>query len=123
MSQWFALLYKLKPGSEDSVTEAFQRAGRPDHDVRDDGGEVIGRLLTTLVFMGEGACVRVIEVDGDIQKVARHMARQEEVKEFETEIEEHLAEPRDMKSPGGAQEFFKKAGMRNILHRRHDEPV
>ena len=44
MSQWFALLYKLKPGTEDAVARLFQQSGRPDHEVKDDEGSVVGTL-------------------------------------------------------------------------------
>lgn len=120
MSHWFALLYKLKPGSEATVTQIFQESGRPDHEVKDDQGEVVGTLLRTMVFMGTEACVRVIEVEGDLGIVARHMGRQPTVRAFEERIEEHLSEPRDMRSPQGAQEFFRRAGMRLILDRTQD---
>ena len=74
-----------------------------------------------MVFMGTEACVRVIEVDGDLRTVARHMGRQETVRAFEEKIEEHLAEGRDMRSPQGAQEFFRRSGMRLVLDRAHDD--
>ncbi len=121
MSHWFALLYKLKPGTEESVTQLFQESGRPDHEVKDDEGNVVGTLLRTMVFMGSEACVRVIEVDGDMAIVARHMGRQETVRKFEEGIEEHLSEPRDMRSPEGAQAFFRRSGMRLVLDRQHDD--
>lgn len=121
MSHWFSLLYKLKPGTEEEVEKIFQESGRPDHDVKDDSGEVVGKLLRTMVFLGEEKCVRVIEVDGDMGIVARHMGRQPKVREFEEKIEPLLAEPRDMRSPEGAQAFFRRSGMRLILHRQHDD--
>jgi hypothetical protein len=62
----------------------------------------------------------VIEVEGDIRTVARHMSRQAEIRDFEREIESHLMVPRDMSSPGGAQAFFQTAGMECVLYRRHD---
>lgn len=121
MSTWLALMYKLRPETEKEVTELFQQSGRPEHDVQDDDGNVVGLLLTTIVFVGRELAVRVIEVDGDVRVVARHMSRQPEVKEFEDRIEEYLAEPRDMRSPEGAQEFFRRSGMTCVLLRRHDE--
>jgi hypothetical protein len=66
-------------------------------------------------------CVRVIEVEGDLAEVAAHMSRQKEVREFEREIENHLAAPRDMMSPAGAQQFFRDSGLRCILNRHRDE--
>jgi hypothetical protein len=121
VSNWFALLYKLKPGSEDFVADLFANSGRPDHTLKDDDGNEIGRLLTTMAFVGTETGVRVIEVEGDFKAVSGHLSRQPEVKEFERQIQDHLAEPRDLATPEGAAEFFKKRGMRNVLIRRADD--
>jgi hypothetical protein len=121
MSQWHGLLYKLKAGSEPSVEELFHKSGRPEHVVRGADGAVKGRLLRTIVLMGEAMCVRVIEVEGELADVAAHMSRQPEVRAFEREIEKHLAVPRDMTTPGGARAFFEQSGLRCVLDRRSDE--
>ena len=121
MSHWLALLYKLKPGTEEAVTELFRQSGRPDHEVKDDDGNVVGRLLTTIVFVGTEAAVRVIEVEGDMQQVAGHVSRQAEVREFEQKVEQYLAVPRDLSTPEGAREFFHRWGMRNVLIRRAED--
>ena len=121
MSTWLALLYKMKPGFEEEVTSLFQGSGRPDHEVRDEEGNVVGRLLTTMVFVGKDAAVRVIEVEGDVRVVAGHISRQDEVKAFEQGVEQFLSEPRDLSNPEGAREFFQRSGMRNVLIRRHDD--
>lgn len=110
----------MKPGSEDFVADLFERSGRPDHVVKDDEGNPIGTLLTTMAFVGSENAVRVIEVEGDFQAVARHMSRQPETQEFEREIEDHLAEPRDLATPEGAAAFFRKRGMRMVLMRRNE---
>lgn len=111
-SMWSGLIYPLKAGSEDIVAKIFADSGRPDHDVKDDDGNVVGRLLRTLVFVGPEIAIRVIEVDGDLRTVSRHMSRQPQVRAFEREIEQHLAVPRDMVTPEGAEKFFRDAGMR-----------
>jgi len=122
MSQWLALQYKLKPEVEDEVTRIFQEAGRPDSDVRDDDGAVVGKLITTLVFMGEELAIRVMEVEGaDFRAVATHISRQPEVADFERQIEPYLAEPRDLSTPDGAQKFFRGAGMHNIVARHRSD--
>jgi SchA/CurD like domain len=123
MSEWFALLYKLKPGTSDEVARLFQESGRPDHEVTDPEGNVVGKLLTTMAFVGKEAAVRVIEVEGDFRSVPPHMSRQPEVKEFEDKIEELLAEPRDMVSPEGARDFFQRSGMRLVINRHYDDPI
>ncbi len=117
MSTWMALYFGLKPGHEAEVEEIFRTSGVPEHDVRDESGAVVGRLLRTIVFVGAAKAVRVIEVDGDMMAVSRHMAKQQEVIALEAKLEEHLAEPRDMVTPEGAMAFFMNAGMRCVLHR------
>lgn len=117
MSTWHALIYPIKPGSEETVKELFRNSGRPDFDVKDENGKVVGRLLATMAFVGTEAAIRVIHVDGPLPLVAAHMSRQPEVREFERQLEEYLAEPRDMVSPEGARAFFQKAGMENVLYR------
>jgi SchA/CurD like domain len=123
MSTWHALYYPLKPGSEDKVKELFRDSGRPQFDVVDDTGKVAGRLLGTMVFVGRELAIRAIEVEGSLPLVAAHMSRQPEVRAFERELEEHLAEPRDMVSPEGAREFFRRAAMECVIDRRHDRPL
>lgn len=113
-SMWSGLIYPLKAGTEDVVAKIFAESGRPDHEVKDDDGAVVGRLLRTIVFVGPEIAIRVIEVDGDLRTVSRHMSRQEPVRAFEREIEQHLAVPRDMVTPEGAEKFFRDAGMRAV---------
>lgn len=123
MSQWHALFYPLKAGSEETVKELFRQSGRPTFDVSDGDGQVVGRLLGTMAFVGKEMAVRVIEVEGPLPMVAAHMSRQPEVKDFERQLEEHLARPRDMVTPEGARQFFRDAALECVLARRHDEPL
>jgi hypothetical protein len=123
MGTWHALFYPLKAGSEETVKELFRHSGRPQFDVRDGNGEVVGRLLGTMAFVGKEVAVRVIEVDGSLPMVAAHMSRQPEVREFERQLEQHLSRSRDMVTPEGARAFFREAAMECVLSRRHDQPV
>ncbi|HUY45935.1 MAG TPA: SchA/CurD-like domain-containing protein [Streptosporangiaceae bacterium] len=123
MSTWHALFYPLKAGSEETVKELFRRSKRPQFDVRDAEGNIVGRLLGTMAFVGKEMAVRVIEVDGPLPLVAAHMSRQAEVREFEDQLEEHLTVPRDMRSPEGARQFFRDAALECVLSRRHDQPL
>jgi hypothetical protein len=111
---WHALYYPLKPGAEKEVGELFRTSGRPQFDVQDESGQTVGRLLGTMAFVGKGKAVRVIEIDGTLPQVAAHMSRQQEVREFERRLEEHLSVPRDMQSPDGARAFFRQAAMSNV---------
>jgi hypothetical protein len=121
MSTWHALLYPIKEGSEETVKELFRNSGRPNFTITDPEGNVVGRLLATMAFVGTGTAIRVIHVDGPLPLVAAHMSRQPEVREFERQLEEHLTVPRDMVTPQGAREFFQKAGMENVLNRQAPE--
>jgi hypothetical protein len=123
MSIWHGLQYPLKAGSEEAVKELFRKSGRPTFDVTDADGVVVGRLLGTMVFVGKEIAIRIIEVEGPLPLVAAHMSRQPEVREFERELEEHLAAPRDMVTPAGARQFFQEAALENVLARRHDKPL
>lgn len=123
MSNWYALFYPLVPGSEDKVKDLFRHSGRPDFDVRDEAGNVVGRLLSTMAFVGAQLAVRVIEVEGPLPVVAAHMSRQPAVRGFEEELQAHLSRHRDMRTPEGARAFFREAAMECVLNRRHDQPL
>ncbi|MGW0737838.1 SchA/CurD-like domain-containing protein [Streptomyces sp. NPDC002851] len=123
MSTWHALQYPLKPGTEETVKELFKVSGRPQFSVADADGKVVGKLLGTMAFVGKEIAVRVIEVEGPLPLVAAHMSRQEEVREFERQLEPHLAKERDMVTPQGARAFFQEAGLECVLSRRHDAPL
>lgn len=123
MSTWHALFYPIKAGSEEAVKELFRAGGRPAFDVVGAEGEVVGRLLGTMVFVGKEVAVRVIEVEGPLPMVAAHMSQQPEVREFERQLEEHLTRPRDMMTPEGARRFFRESAMECVLNRRHDQSL
>ena len=120
-SQFWALMWDIKPGSEETVAQLFERYGRPDFEVTDDDGNPVGRLLSTQVFLKDRTIVRVIEVEGDFAAVARHMARQPAIRELERQLDEHLAVPRDMSTPEGARAFFQSSMMRPLVARRADD--
>ena len=118
----FAMMWTVKPDAVDEVKQAFADYGRPDHEVKDDEGNVKGRLLGTQVFMKENVVVRVIEVEGDFAAVAAHMGRQPAIRDLEDKLTPLLEEERDMSTPEGARAFFMKSAMECLIDRRHDDP-
>lgn len=118
----FAMMWSVRPEAVGEVKQAFAEYGRPDHEVKDDEGNVKGRLLATQVFMKDNVVVRVIEVEGDFAAVAAHMGRQPAIRELEDKLTPLLEEPRDMSTPEGAREFFMKSAMECLVDRRHDDP-
>lgn len=123
MSQYFALMWDVKPGTHDKVRDLFTSYGRPDHTIRDRDGNDVGKLLATQVFMKDTTIVRVVEVtDGvSLPDLGRHMGRQAAVRELEDQLDELVAEPRDMSTDEGARDFFIKSFMELLVSRRHDE--
>ena len=123
MSQYFALMWDIKPGTQDEVRRLFHEYGRPDHTIRDQDGNEIGTLLNTQVFMKGDTIVRVVETtDGvPLPDLGRHMGRQPAIRELEDRLDQLVAEPRDMSTDEGARDFFIKSFMELLAARRHDE--
>jgi hypothetical protein len=122
MSDYYAMTWKVRAGTEEEVAKLFEGYGRPDHTIRDDDGNEVGRLLSTQVFMRENTIVRVLEVEGaNIIDVAKHMRAQPAIRDLESRLDGYLEEPRDMSTPEGARAFFMKTLMRCLVARRHDE--
>lgn len=121
MSDWWALMWDVKPGSEEAVQELFKNYGRPDPVVRDEDGNEKGRLLSTIVFMKGQTIVRAVEIDGALPEVAAHLGRQPAIQDLEEKLDPHLAEPRDMADAEGARKFFMESIMQTLLVRQHDE--
>jgi len=122
MSDYYALMWDIKEGSQDTVRELFHNYGRPDPVIRDDDGNEIGRLLGTQVFMRGTTIVRVVEAEApSFIDVAKHMRQQKAIQDLEDQLDEHLAEPRDMSTPEGARDFFLKCAMECLVSRKHDE--
>mgnify|MGYP003623188077 CR=1 FL=1 len=121
MPNYFAISWDITPGSQDAVRQAFANYGRPDHDVKDADGNVVGKLLSTLVFMKDNTVIRVIEFEGSIIDVAPHMARQPAIRALEDELDKYLANPRDMSTPEGARKFFMESAMETLVSRKWDE--
>jgi len=120
--RYWALTWKVKPGTEQKVRELFAAYGRPDHTVRDAAGNEIGTLFGTQVYMKDNVIVRVVETDvDDLRVLAMHMGRQPAIRELETKLDEYLEVPRDMSTPEGAGKFFRETSMDCLVSRRHDE--
>jgi hypothetical protein len=117
MSNYLALTFDIKPGSEHVVERLFAEYGHPDHTVVDEYGTPVGRLLATTVFLKDQTLVRVVEYEGEFLDVARHMSRQPAIISLEAALEEHLAQPRDMSSPEGAARFFANSSMKCLTSR------
>jgi SchA/CurD like domain len=121
MSNHFALMWTVRPGTEEEVVELFENYGRPDHEIKDVDGNVKGKLLATTIFMKGNVVVRAIEFEGSIVDVAPHMGRQPAIRELEEKLDAYIEKPRDMSTPEGARAFFLDSMMRTVVTRRWDD--
>jgi hypothetical protein len=117
VSNWHGLMYPLKPGSEDTVRDLFRTSGRPSLEVTDETGQPVGRLLGTLAFVGKQVAIRIIEVDGPLDKISAYIGRQEETHAFQRQLQPYLAPGRDMNSPESIRAFFRDATLKCVLAR------
>jgi hypothetical protein len=121
MSNHFAMMWKVRPGTEEEVIKLFESYGRPDPIVTDADGNVKGKLLGTTVFMKGNVVVRALEFEGSIVDLAPHMGRQPAIRELEDKLDPYIETPRDMSTPEGARAFFLETAMRPVISRRWDE--
>jgi hypothetical protein len=117
-----ALMWKVKPGSEQKVRELFASYGRPEMVIRDEQGVERGKLLSTLVFMKDNVVIRVADAEvDDVDMLAKHLRKQPAIQELEKKLDQYLEQPRDMSTPEGAQAFFRRAGMDCLVARSYPD--
>ncbi|CAL9412620.1 MULTISPECIES: SchA/CurD-like domain-containing protein [Streptomyces] len=105
-----AITYDIKAGYEKEISEifgTFRRVGSPV--VRDEAGGETARILSTAVFLRDATMVRLIEYEGDLDAVARHMARQPGVQEVERKLAPYLSRPRDTGTVEGFVATFRRS--------------
>ncbi len=117
--QRFALTFRVKPGSEETVKKLLASYPRPNW-VAADGT----RLVSTSVFMKDGVVVRMIEIDGQLPGLIAHLSSDPSIQAVETELDKYLVEEdrRDASNVHGAREFFRRAMMEHVTTRIATEP-
>jgi hypothetical protein len=120
MAEHWAVMWTVRPGTEEAVEELFRNYGTPEHVFRAEDGSEEGRLIATQVYMKDNTIVRVMEFEGDHATLVRHLQSQPVVRELESKLDPYLETPRDMSSPEAAAAFFKRTAMRCLLARRHE---
>lgn len=119
--RYHAVMFPIKPGSAESVERVFANSPRPEPVIRNAEGQQIGLLISTTVFLRDDAAVRVMEFEGELGDVIRHLATQPDVHETNNQLAPFLVEERDMTTLEGTQAYFRRASMRCVLRRRYDE--
>lgn len=115
----FAITFRVRPGTEDQVRELLANYPAPDW-VTADGT----RLLSTSVFMKDGIVVRMIEIEGELLSLIRHISQEPHIQDVERELAKYLVaeDQRDASTPDGARDFFRKAMMEHITTRVAKHP-
>jgi hypothetical protein len=120
MSEHLALIWNVKKGTEEEVADLFKDYHAPEYIARDEEGNEVGRLISTQVFMRDNTVVRVIEFEGPMPVISKHMSQQKGIKELEDKLDDYLEVPRDMTTPEGVRAFFMSTGMRCLVARRYE---
>jgi hypothetical protein len=107
----YALTFPVRPGTEPEVRQILSAYPRPQTEIGDGA-----RLLGTAVFLWGPRVVRMMDIEGPLPLVMRHLATQPAIRATEEALNPLLAEPRDLSDPGAAAAFFQRAMMRRVMH-------
>ncbi|MBB5825923.1 SchA/CurD-like domain-containing protein [Micromonospora carbonacea] len=110
-----ALTFTVRPGTEQEARRVLAGYPRPATEI--DGG---ARLLGTSVFFWRNRVVRVMDVDGPLPLIMRHLSAQPAIRRTESALNPLLTEKRDLEAPTGARDFFARAMMTRVVHRVTD---
>ncbi|WP_197319855.1 SchA/CurD-like domain-containing protein [Saccharomonospora sp. NB11] len=106
-----ALTFPVKPGSVDAVRQVLSEYPRPQTEIGNGC-----RLLATSVFLWQNHVVRVIDVDGPLPLVMRHLANDPAIRATEEKLNPLLVRPRDFSDPESVGWFFRRAMMTRVVH-------
>jgi SchA/CurD like domain len=110
-----ALLFRVKPGSEQAVAAILAGYERPATTIDEHT-----RLLGTTVFMHGTVVVRVMEIEGELRRVVAHLSRDPAIQATEAALNPHLVEARDLSDPMAARAFFQRAMMKRLTEQDPD---
>lgn len=122
-----AISYDIRPGFDEEVAEIFspanfKRASSPV--IRNGARKVVGHIIGTGLFLRGDAMARIIQYDGELDDVARHMAAQAGVHEAERAIAPYLRTPRDTQTEAGFMAHFRRSTMTCLARRVYtDRPL
>lgn len=110
-----AVTFAVRPGTEQQAQRILNGYPRPDTEI-----EAGARLLGTSVFFWRNQVVRVIDVEGPLPVIMRHLVAQPAIAETEAALNPLLAEPRQLGDPAAMRAFFGRAMMTQVIHRVTD---
>lgn len=114
-----ALRYKVVPGHESDIAEVFaqvQAEARPT--LRGEGGQETGVIIGVGLFVKDDNMVRVVLFDGELDDVARYMAKRGGRPEMERKLAPYMAETRHVETPEQFLEQFRSNTMRCLAREK-----
>lgn len=114
----FALLFTVKPGTEEEVANLFKTYGRPSVQASSST-----KLLSTSVFMKDNIVVRVFDIEGNLDEAIASLSQQQAIHEVEKVLNPLLEHPRDFSDPEAAKRFFDQSLMTRLTHREAGRPL
>jgi hypothetical protein len=114
----YALLFTVKPGSEEKAAEILRTYGRPSSQASENT-----QLVSTTVFIKGNIIVRLLEINGKLEEAAAHLSQQEAVRKVEQALSPLLEYPHDLSNPQAAKDFFQQALMTRLTHREAGRPI
>lgn len=122
-----AITYPVAAGHEDEIADIFSMRNfiRADSPImRDEQDRKIGRIIGTGLFIRQTHMVRLIQYEGQLVDVARHMAGQKGVQQAERKLAPLLTVYRDTRTVEGFLDYFTRSSMNTVVHAvTADQPV
>jgi septin family protein len=118
--QRYAIMFRVRPETQDAVRELLSTYSAPEHVVDEST-----RLVSTSVFLKDGLIVRMIEIEGSIEKLMAHMSKDPSIQYVERELDKYLVEEdrRKTNTPDGARAFFQRVLMETVTTRTVSQTV
>lgn len=114
----FALLFTVKPGTEEQAANLFKTYGRPSAQASSNT-----KLVSTSVFMKGNIVIRIFDIEGSLDEAVAFLSQQQAIHELEEKLNPLLEHPRDFTDPEIAKRFFEQSLMTRLTHREAGRPV
>jgi hypothetical protein len=114
----FALLFTVRPGTEEKAAEIFKNYARPSVQASTQTS-----LISTSVFMKDNVIIRILDIEGSLDEAVTFLSQQPAIHKVEEELNLILENPRDFTDPDVAKSFFQQALMTRVTHREAGKPL
>lgn len=114
----YALTFRVRPGTEKAVADLLSTYDPPRLEIDENT-----RLLGTAVFMKGDLVVRIMDIEGELGRVAQHLAADPSIQAVERKLNDYLVDPVDPTDPSARRTFLVKRLMHTVLHREAPQPA